>query len=441
MSTPTLLAPDSAEHAAAIAPFCTTLTPTPDAVIEARSATDVVDAVRWAAAGGRRITVQATGHQLVTDLAGSVTISMRGLDGVRIDPVARTAVVGGGARWSDVIAAAAPHGLAAPCGSSSQVGVVGFTLGGGHGPLSRLLGVASDHVRRLRVVTADGVEREVDAEHEPELFTAMRGGKAGFGVVTELEIGLVPLAALYGGGIFFPGEHSPALLHAWREWAPTLPDAASTSIALLRLPPDPALPPPLRGAFVAHLRFTSVGDVAGGERLLAPMRAVADPLADMVAEMPFAAIDSVHSDPTTPMAVWDESATLSALPAEAVDALLAVAGPGVETPLIMAELRLLGGAIVRRPAVPDAVAGRDAAYSLYALAPMAPPVAGIAPMAARAVVDAVRAWTSGLLPNFAGIGGGGRLAGCWDDATFARLLAVRDRYDPDGVFDAGLRLA
>ncbi len=441
VSAPALLHPDDPAFAAAVAPFVTTLTPRPDTVVAARSPGDVVDAVRWAGAQGRPVTVQATGHQLLSDLGGSVLVSTRDLDDVRVDPATRTAVVGGGAPWHQVIAAAAPHGLAPVCGSSSKVGVVGFCLGGGHGPLSRAFGTGADQVRRVRVVTADGIERDVDADREPDLFAALCGGKTGFGIVTEIEIALHPVARLYGGGIFFPGEASPQLLHAWREWVGSLPDEASTSIALLRLPPDPALPAPLQGAFVTHLRFAHLGAADEGAALLAPMRAVAEPIADMVDEMPCAAIDAIHADPTEPMPIWDDSATLSALPAEAVDALLAVAGPGVETPLIMAELRQLGGAIALRPdREHDAVAGRDAAFHLYALAPMFPPVAAVAPAAARSVVDALRPWAIGGLPNFQGPAAGGRLGALWDRETLAWLTGVREQYDPTGMFrTVGLR--
>ncbi|GLZ47001.1 FAD-linked oxidase [Actinomycetospora sp. NBRC 106375] len=439
LTAPAALTPLDTGYAAAVAPFVTTTTPRPDLVVEARSPADVVAAVRWAGGEGRAVTVQATGHQLLSDLAGSVLISTRHLDQVRIDPEARTATVGGGARWQQVIAAATPHGLAPICGSSSHVGVVGFCLGGGQ--LSRAFGTGADQVRRVRVVTADGVERDVDDTREPELFAALLGGKTGFGVVTEIEIALHPVTRLYGGGAFFPGEASPQLLHAWRAWVTTLPDESSSSVALLRLPPDPSLPPPLQGAFVTHLRFAHLGTAEEGAAILAPMRAVATPIADMIDEMPFAAIDAIHADPTDPMPIWDDSTTLGALTVDAVDALLAVAGPGVETPLIMAELRHLGGAIAHRPPREhDAVAGRDAAFHLYALAPMFPPVAAMAPAAARSVIDALRPWATGGLPNFQGPAAGGRLGALWDGATLAFLTGVRESYDPDGMFRAvGLR--
>jgi hypothetical protein len=442
ITSPGTLSPADPGYAAAVAAFNTTITPRPALVVEARSPDDVVAAVRHAAAEGLAVTVQATGHGLVSDLADSLLVSTRHLDSVRVDPATATAVVGGGATWTQVIAAAAPHGLMPICGSASGVGVAGFLLGGGHGPLSREFGVGSDHLRRVRLVTADGVERDVDAERDPQLFAALRGGKAGFGIVTELEVGLVPVSRLYAGGVFFPGEAAPTILPAWRDWVATLPEEASSSIALLRLPPDPSLPPPLQDRFVVHLRFTTTASAERGAELLAPVRTLAEPIADLVTEMPAAALDAVHSDPTDPMPVWDGSALLSELPDAALDALLALAGPGVETPLIMAELRALGGAIDRGRGEPDSVAGRGAAFALYSLAPMFPPVAGVAPAVAKGVVDALAPWSVGSLPNFRGADHGGVLGLLWDDATFARLLEIARRYDPDGMFRrTGIRLA
>ncbi|MCD2188947.1 FAD-binding oxidoreductase [Actinomycetospora soli] len=424
----------------AVATFNTAHRPRPDLVVEARSPDDVVAAVRRARTEGLPVTVQATGHGIASDLAGSLLISTRHLDDVHVDPDRAVAVVGGGATWAQVIAAATPHGLAPVCGSSSGVGVAGFLLGGGHGPLSREFGVGSDHLRRARVVTGTG--ELVDTDDDPDLLAALRGGKAGLGVVVELEVALHPVARLYGGGVFLPGEAAPEVLPAWRDWVTTLPEHASSSIALLRLPPDPALPPPLQGRFVVHLRFTTTGPAEEGEALLAPLRAPeVEPIADLVGEMPFAAIDSVHADPTDPMPVWDASTLLGGLPDAALDALLAVAGPGVETPLIMAELRAFGGAITRRPDL-DSVAGRDAPFGLYALGPMVPELGGVVPVVVQGVVDALKPWSAGVLPNFLGAAQAGVIGRAWDDATLTRLLATAGRVDPDGLFRrVGTRLS
>ena len=437
-ASPATLSPADPGYAAAVASFNTVHRPRPDLVVEARSPDDVVAAVLRARAEGLPVTVRATGHGIASDLAGSLMISTRHLDAVEVDPERRTTVVGGGATWDRVIAATAPHGLAPVCGSSSRVGVTGFLLGGGHGPLSREYGVGSDHLLRARVVTGTGAV--IDTDDDPDLLAALRGGKAGFGIVVEVEIALHAVSRLYGGGVFLPGEAAPTVLPAWRDWTATLPEHASSSIALLRLPADPALPPPLQGRFVVHLRFTTTASADEGAALLAPMRELmrgersdgghdVEPIADLVGEMPFAAIDSVHADPTEPMAVWDSSALLSGLPDEALDALLAVAGPGVETPLIMAELRQFGGTITRAPEL-DSVVGRDAPFGLYVLGPMAPEIAAVVPVVVKGVVDALSPWSVGALPNFLPADRAGVLGALWDDATLERLMATSARVWP-----------
>jgi FAD/FMN-containing dehydrogenase len=429
-----VLLPGDDGYADEVAPFNLAYAPVPAVVVGATGAEDVAAAVRWAARTGRRVSVQATGHGLLADLADTVLVTTRRMAGVTVDPHARTARVQAGVRWSQVIEAAAPFGLAPLNGSSSLVGVVGYTLGGGLGPMARSFGFAADHVRRFTLVTADGAIRDVTAASDPDLFWAVRGGKVGFGIVTELEFALVPVARFYGGNIFFPGEATAAVLHAWREWAPTLTDDTGTSVALLRLPPDPALPEPLRGRSVVSLRLLHLGPAQEGADLLAPMRAVATPLLDAVAELPYAAVDAVHMDPTTPMPARDRGVTLAALPAEAVDALLATAGPDVPAPLALVEIRLLGGVAARRPEVDNAVAGRDAAFSVYAIgAPFGPPVEAVR-AATDAVVASVEPWTCGSLLNFLGPATPERVGRVWDAERRARLLEIRDRVDPTGLF-------
>jgi FAD/FMN-containing dehydrogenase len=435
-----VLEPGDPGYADEVASFNLTFRATPAVVVGATSSADVAAAVRYAARTGRRVAVQSTGHGLQSDLAGTVLVSTRRMDLVVVDPESATARVQAGARWRQVIDAAAPYGLAPLSGSSSQVGVVGYTLGGGLGPLCRRYGFAADLVVRFTLVTADGRIRDVTAESDPDLFWAVRGGKSTFGIVTELEFGLVPVARFYGGCIFFPGEASAAVLHAWRDWAPTLSDDTTTSVAMLRLPPDPSLPEPLRGRMVTTLRFVHLGPAEEGAALIAPMRALATPLMDLVGDMPYVAVDAVHMDPTTPMPARERGVTLTALPAEAVDALLATAGPDVPAPLAVVEIRLLGGAIGRGPAVPNAASGRDGAFSVFTIgAPFGPPVeATTAGMAA--VIEAVRPWTCGGLLNFVGTATAEQVGRLWDPSDRARLLQIRDRVDPTGLFATNIHI-
>ncbi|RTL67272.1 MAG: FAD-binding oxidoreductase [Pseudonocardiaceae bacterium] len=436
-----VLTPADPGYAAEVSGFNVAIRASPVLAVGATSAEDVAAAVRFAARTGHRVAVQATGHGLNDTLDGAVLVSTRRMAGVVVDPATRTARVQAGAVWRQVIDAAAPHGLAPLNGSASGVGVVGFTTGGGLGPMSRRFGFAADHVRRFTIVTADGVARTVDERTDPDLFWAVRGGKANLGIVTEIEFGLLPVARFHGGGVFFAADAAPAVLHAWRTWAPTLPDDASTSVALLQMPPDPALPEPLRGRYVVHLRFCHLGTPDEGERLLAPMRAVAPAVTDAVAEMPYAAIDAVHMDPTTPLPVRDRGITLDALPAEAVDALLAQAGPDAASPLTMVEIRLMGGAIAREPLSPNAVSGRDAAFSVYALGVLAGPAAAAIPAAADGIATALSPWAAreGLL-NFLGPADAAHVARQWGSHTRDRLLRIARRHDPAGLFATNVPL-
>ena len=351
-----VLRPADPGYAAEIAAFNPAAVRRPGIVVGAQCEDDVVAAVVGAAADGLPVGVKGAGHGTTADPAAPVLISTRRLDAVAVDPRARTARVGAGATWAQVVAAAAPHGLTALVPSSTQVGIAGYTLGGGLGLLGRRYGFAADHLRRLRLVTADGRPHEIDADRAPELHWALRGaGRTGFGVVTELEFDLFPPARLYGGGIVWPGAAAADVLHAWREWAPTLPDDAGTSVALLRVPRDAAWPAPLHNRTVVHVRFTGADvDAVGGDALLAPMRAVGSPLLDEVGELSPTATDAVHREPTSPMPIHDGGAALRELPPAAVDALLAAADVDIAGPLTTVELRVLGGALGRPAAVPCA---------------------------------------------------------------------------------------
>ena len=430
--TGTVHRPGDPGYDAALTGYQLAVVHAPAVVVQARSADDVATAVRYAAAEGLGVVVQSTGHG-ARHPAGPDTLLLRtgDLDDVTVDPVARTVTVGAGATVAQVMAEAGPHGLAMVSGAAPTVGVVGLTIGGGVGPLARSLGFAADRVRSFEVVTADGEQRHVDADSEPDLFFALRGGGGGVAVVTSMTADLVELPGFWGGAVFFPGAAAAAVLHAWRSWAPTLPTEVTTSIALLRLPDLPQVPGPLRGQFVVHLRIASTGSMADGAALLAPMLTAAPVLINLVGPMPYSSIGAVHLDPADPAPTADCGCVLRDFPEEAADALLAVAGPGVDSPLLVAEVRHLGGAMAVQPAVPDAVSGRDATWQLFTLGMLVPPTADQVPAAARAVVDALGPWRSGLLYNFAG---GQDLSEAWPPDVLARLQRITRDRDPHGLF-------
>lgn len=410
----------------------------PAVVVRATCTDDVVAAVRFAARVGLPVAVQATGHGAVTVVDGAVLVTTSRLGDVSVDPAACTARIGAGVTWARVIEAAAPYGLAPMSGSSSGVGAIGYTLGGGLGPLGRKHGYSADHVLVIEVVTGDGVARRVTAESEPELFWGLRGGKGNFGIVTAMEVALLPVPELYAGNIVFAGRHAADVLRRWRTWTADLPEETSTSIALMRLPDAPDVPEPLRGRLSVHVRVAHCGDVAEGERLLEPMRTVAPALADTVRVMPFTESDSIHQDPTHPIPFWEAGRALTDLPREAVDAMLATVGPDVEAPLVMVELRLLGGALGRPAAVPNAVSGRAAAYSLFALGLAVPGLEEGGRGAAARLLAALAPWDAGTrLLNFLGAADPVTVARVWDVPTAERLVRLASVVDPHGLFRVG----
>jgi FAD/FMN-containing dehydrogenase len=425
--------PGTPAYEAARAGFDLSAIPTPDYAVSVTDEHDVQAAVRLAADRGLPVAVRATGHGPVAGVDHGVLIDTRALATVTVDPDRRTATAGGGVRWAQVLTQTAPFGLIPLCGSSPDVGVAAYTLGGGLGPLGRLHGWAADRVRRIRVVTPDGELREVTAHTDPELFWALRGGGGGFGVVTEVEFDLVPGNALYGGGLYLPGEAAPELLAAFGRSTATAPDALSLSVAFITFPDIEAVPAPLRGRFVAHVRVTYVGSPAEAERLIAPLRAVATPLVDTVRPLPIVEFGTIHGDPTRPQPVSCGGAVLPRWDDAAIAVLLDEIGP---TTPHMLELRHLGGALARPAAVADAVGHRDAAFNVFTSAYPGPAFEQAAAMQ-TALYERLLPWSGGRsLYNFTARPDGrpADAGGAFDAATLARLRAIKVACDPQNLF-------
>lgn len=409
----------------------------PAAVVMAGSAEDVPAVIGFARDHGMRVAPQGTGHgaSAMAPLDDAILLRTTDMRGVTIDPAARIARAEAGAIWDDVTSAAAPHGLAALAGSSHDVGVVGYTLGGGVSWLARKHGLATNRVTAIEVVTADGVARRVDAGTEPDLFWAMRGGGGSFGVVTALEFALLPLTELYGGAMFWPWERSGEVLHAWREWTAGVPEEVTSVAKILQLPPLPQLPPFLRGRALVVVEVAFLGDEAAGAELVAPLRAL-DPEIDTVATMPAPALAQLHMDPPEPVPGLGDHLLLDALPAEAVDALVAVGGPGSDSPLVSLEVRHLGGALRRAPEGGGALSSIEADYLVFGVGiPMGPGAADAIEAHLPAMRAALEPWEAGCgYLNFAERAiAVDRL---FSPAAYARLQEVKRRYDPEAVFRA-----
>jgi hypothetical protein len=400
----------------------------PDAVVVAGSVRDVVATIDTARALGLRVAPQSTGHNAAPlgDLTGTVLLKLHDLHAVHIDPVARIARIEGGALWMHVTGAAAEHGLAALAGSAPDVGVSGYTLGGGVSWLARSHGLASNSVVALEVVTPDGVLRRVDADHEPDLFWALRGGGGSFGVVTAIELRLLPITEVYAGVLFFPLERAAEVLHAWREWTATVPDAVTSVGRVLRFPPLPDLPPFLSGQSYVVVEATCQLTEAEAGELLAPLRALG-PAIDTFATIPVTALSQLHMDPPGPVPGRGDGALLTSLPAEAVDAVVRVAGPGVETPLLSVELRHLGGMLTPGRMEGGATSALDGEFLLFAVG-ITPTPAAVAAVegAVTAVQHAVAPWAKGCYVNFAEKRKDGEAV---FGSSYERLRRVKAAYD------------
>ncbi|WP_083409835.1 FAD-binding oxidoreductase [Mycolicibacterium rutilum] len=407
----------------------------PAAVVLAATPQDVVHTVKFAGAHGMTVAVQCTGHGATGVDGDTILVLTAGLATLDVDTVGRTACIGAGLSWQQVLDATTPYGLAPPCGSAPGVGVVGLLTGGGVGPLARSIGLSSNYVRRFEVVTGTGALLHVTPQDSPDLFWGLRGGKSTVGIVTAVEIELLPIREFYGGALYYDVA---AVLHGWRTWCADLPESITTSIALQQLPPLPGVPEPLAGRFSVSVRLAAIGDHGEAQRLLEPMRRVADPVLDAVSVLPYAAIGAVHADPVEPLPVHEDHAVLRELTAEAVDALLAAAGPQSASLQAIVELRHLGGAFARPPVHRDAFCHRDAAFSLITIGVLAPEIAAAVPGNAAQVVNALNPWsTGGAFPNFAPATGAERLVSSYDQETLFRLAALADRHDPTGVLATG----
>ncbi|QBR92888.1 FAD-binding oxidoreductase [Nocardioides euryhalodurans] len=432
----TVAVPGEKRYDALVSPWNVAVPVRPAAVLAAHDAQDVVEAVQFAARHGMRVTPQATGHGPMADLTTELLVVTKELDEVVVHPEG-WARVGAGVKWLRVVEAAAPYGLAPLSGSITDVGIVGYTTGGGLGPMARTYGLASDKVRAIEVVTGDGELRRVTPTEHPDLFFALRGGKGMLGIVTAIEFDLVQQPRFYGGSLWFDGSDAAAVIDAWRAWSAELPEEGTTSFALFQLPDMEGVPPMLAGRLTLSVRFVWTGSADEGERRFAAMRDSAPVILDDVADKPYAAIDSVHTDPLDPTPAHEAGHVLTEFTAETADALLALTGPGAASPQVLVEVRQLGGAFARPGEHPSAFASRAAAYSLLVVGISEIP--GVEDHAA-AILEAVAPWVGDhRLPNFTFTPEQYRDA--YDEVTLARLRRARRTYDPDGVMRIGGVLA
>jgi FAD/FMN-containing dehydrogenase len=408
----------------------------PAALVRVANADDVAETVRYAAQRGLRIAPQSTGHNAgpIDGLEDALLIRTDALQDVRIDVGARRARVGSGVRWAAVADPASEAGLAPLSGSSRDVGIAGYSLGGGMGWLGRKHGLQTNALTAVELVTADGELRRIDHDTETDLFWAIRGGGGNFGVVTALEFELFPVPELYAGSLFFPYERASEVMHAWHEFVSAgIPDEITTVARVVQIPPLEEIPELIRGRSFAILQAAYLGSEADGADLIRPL-AELGPEMNTFAMAPPNSLGWLAMDPEEPMPYAGSSRMLSDVSAAGIDAFVDTAGPGSGSQLANVELRSLGGALARKAPGHGARATLDGDYLLFAVGGVFTPEAyGEVLGQAERVSEALTPWDSGT--RYLNFEEGDVDARVFFDADTWRLLrALRTEWDPNGLF-------
>lgn len=433
--------PDGPGYPQASMPWNVAFAQTPAAVATPRTVEELSQVVREAERAGLRIAAQTTGHAAAVlaqhDLADVVLVRTGALEEVHIDPEQRVARVGSGCIWDTVIEAAAPHGLTAMHGSAPDVGVVGYLLGGGLSFYGRRHGLAVNSVRAVELVGPGGEVLRADATQHQDLFWALRGSAGGnFGVVTSVEIDLLPIADVYGGMLLWPLDRAPEVVPAWAAWCEQAPAEATTSLRAMRFPPIPDLPDFLRGREVLVVDGAIELTDEGAAEVLAGLRAL-DPELDTFARMPAAGLTRVHMDPEQPTPAVGGGIVLDRLDERAIATFLELAGPGVDAPVLFVELRHLGGALGAPPPGAGAVGHLAGSHLLMtiAIAPD-PEVARLGEAYADRIVGAFGPWAAARSQFLNLAERPIDPASAFTEEAWERLCRIRAELDPAGTFVA-----
>lgn len=409
----------------------------PEVIVAALDEADVRAAVRFAAEHGMPISVQSTGHGQFRASQGGMLIRTSNLKSISIDAENRSATIGAGAVWSEVIQAVAPHGLAPLSGSSPTVGVVGYLLGGGFGLLSRKYGLGVDHVRRFRVVLPDESIVDATPSDNADLFWAVCGGGGAFGVITEVEVELFPHPEIYGGALMFPGERAAEVCRAFARWTSSLIEEVSPAIILITFPPVPFVPEFLQGRSMVIVAAAMPNEEAAAE-WVQPMRELG-PEFDMMGPLPYTESARVYNDPVDPLPVHGRGVLLKEMDEAMIDAMMGSIGDLAQSPNLMIQVRHLGGAISSVDESASAVGDRRRAkYLLYMLGvpmPHNPPEAIVGH--AEGVIAALAPWTLSRGPlNFLGEGNvtASALREVFGEDGYRRLETVKRTFDPRNLF-------
>ena len=415
----------------------------PAVVVSVRTVADVQAVVRYAAASGLRIAPQGTGHNAAAlgSLDRTILLKTHEMREVTVDAEAKVARVEAGAVWLDVTTKTAPHQLVPTLGSAHDVGVVGFTLGGGFCWLGRKHGLSSDNVVAIELVTADGELVRVTEADDTGLFWALRGGGGSFGVVTAMEIKLHHEPEIYTTSMMFGIERATEVLDLWSRFVDTIGDETTTYVRMLKVPPIPEMPEPLRGGHFINVEIVHLGSEMDGLRTSHPFRDLG-PHVEMLDGMQDAvSLSYFHMDPPEPVpAVGGAHMMLDELDAEAIQALVA-AGSDPRSPLLMVEVRHIGGALARDGAVPSALGKLQGKFVTFAGGMAMDADMAVAVESQLEKVEAMLApWDNGSrYLNFTEHPTNPRIF--YASERYARLRDVKAAVDPTDVFQSNHPIA
>ena len=415
----------------------------PAAIAYIESADDVSKVLKFANRNDLRVAGQGTGHGAVAlgPLDETILVKTDRMRGIDIEAEAETARIEAGVLSAELGMSAQKYGMCSMPGSSPDVGVIGYTLGGGLSWLGRKYGFACNRVKAIELVTADGQLRQVTRESNPDLFWALRGGGGGYAIVTALHLSLVPISEVYAGTMIFPAEVGADAIRTYRDWTETAPDEVTSSIRFLTPPDIPDVPEPIRNKPLFTVGFAFLGSREEGEKVTAPLRKMGEPMMSTVDQIPAMGLSRIHMDPEQPVPGLGHHGLIKELKDEAIDAFVGVAGPESGSPLLQAEIRHAGGALGRSDTSHGALDRLDAGFVMMCVGlPMTPELGEAIERHADTLVDTMEPWSApGGYLNFAE-------RPCDLDEilpadTCKRLAQVKRSWDPDNRIQANHSIA
>jgi FAD/FMN-containing dehydrogenase len=407
----------------------------PLAIVRAAGAQDVAAAVQFARTFDLPLAVRSGGHSVATHsmISDGIVVDLSGMKQIAIDPETCIARVGAGATSGDLAGPASTHNLALSTGDTSSVGFGGLVTGGGIGFMARKYGLSIDSLIAAEVVTAAGEIVTASADEHPDLFWAIRGGGGNFGIVTEFTFRLAPVGLILGGVLMLPATR--AVLRGYLDYAASAPDDLTTIANLMHAPPAPFVPAERIGETVLMVLVCWTGDIAEGERALAPLRALATPVAEAIGPMPYPALYAITAPQAAPHAAAVRMMFADTLSDATLDATLA-SMERATSPLAVVQFRGLGGAVARVSEDATAFAHRTRRYFVAVINAWqdAAEDGDLHRTWTESVWQAIRDERAGVYANFLGNEGRDRVREAYPPATYARLAAIKRQYDPENLF-------